>query len=321
MNEGKNDGVSTADREIAATRIFDAPRELVWRAWTDPKHAAQWWGPNGFRNTIEKMDVKPGGTWLFTMHGPDGRDWPNKIVFLEVVEPERLVYVHGDAEDIDRFHVTVTFEDENGKTRLSMRSLFETKEKRDRVVKEVGAVEGMQQHLGRLAEHLSGMPPVVEFSIAREFKAPRELVWKAWTEGARLAQWWGPKGFGIEVKRLDLRPGGIFLYSMVKPKGQKVWGKFTYREIAAPERLVFINSFSDENGGTTRNPWFQSAWPLEIHNTLTLTEKAGTTTMRLRGTPINATEEERQAYVAMKPSMDQGFKGTLEQLETYLAQQ
>lgn len=167
MTARKDNRVSTADREISATRVFDAPRELVWRAWTDPKHVAQWWGPNGFRNTIKQMEVKPGGTWLFTMHGPDGRDWPNKIVYIEVVEPERLVYVHGDPDDVDRFHVTVTFEDENGKTRLSMRSLFETKEKRDRVVREVGAIEGMNQTLGRLAEHLQGMRPAEDIAGAR----------------------------------------------------------------------------------------------------------------------------------------------------------
>ena len=84
---GKNDAASTADREIAATRIFDAPRELVWKAWTDPKHVAQWWGPNGFTNTIHEMNVSPGGVWRFMMHGPDGTDYPNRIVFIEVVEP------------------------------------------------------------------------------------------------------------------------------------------------------------------------------------------------------------------------------------------
>lgn len=83
---------STADREIGTTRIFNAPRELVGKAWADPKHVALWWGPNGFTNTISEMSVKPGGTWRFVMHGPDGTDDPNKIVFLEVVKPERLVY-------------------------------------------------------------------------------------------------------------------------------------------------------------------------------------------------------------------------------------
>src|SRR5688572_30826396 len=106
---------STADREISATRVFDAPRDLVWKAWTDPKHIAQWWGPNGFTNTISEMDVKPGGVWRFVMHGPDGTDYRNEIVYLEVVKPERLVYDHGPSP---KFRVTVTFAAEGNKTRL-----------------------------------------------------------------------------------------------------------------------------------------------------------------------------------------------------------
>src|SRR3954449_1876611 len=106
-NPERND---SADREIVAVRVFDAPRELVWKLWTDPHHVAQWWGPNGFTNTIHEMDVRPGGVWRFIMHGPDGVDYPNRIVFIEVVEPERLVYSHGgDEGDPVQFHVTVTF--------------------------------------------------------------------------------------------------------------------------------------------------------------------------------------------------------------------
>lgn len=102
---------ATSDREIVLTRVLDAPRELVFDAWTDRKHIAQWWGPRGFTTTIHEMDVRPGGVWRFMMHGPDGVDYPNRIVFREVVKPERLVYDHGsdDPADPAQFHVTVTF--------------------------------------------------------------------------------------------------------------------------------------------------------------------------------------------------------------------
>lgn len=142
------------DREIIGTRVFDAPRELVWKAWTDPQHIAQWWGPNGFTTTISKMDVQPGGIWRFVMHGPDGTDYPNLIRYIEVVKPERLVYEHGP---VPKFHVTVTFEERDGKTTLNVRMLFESAAERDKVVDEYGAVEGLQQTLGRLAEHLATM--------------------------------------------------------------------------------------------------------------------------------------------------------------------
>jgi uncharacterized protein YndB with AHSA1/START domain len=159
MNERDHDATSTADREIVITRVFDAPRDLVYKAWTDPKHVAQWWGPIGFTNTIHEMDVRPGGVWRLMMHGLDGVDYPNKIAFIEVMKPERLVYTHGGDEGGDpvQFHVTVTFDEQGGKTRLTMRSLFKSAAERDRVVEEYGAIEGGKQTLDRLAEHLAKM--------------------------------------------------------------------------------------------------------------------------------------------------------------------
>jgi uncharacterized protein YndB with AHSA1/START domain len=140
---------------IVITRTVDAPRELVWIAWTDPRHIAHWWGPNGFRNTIHAMDVKPGGVWRFIMHGPDGTDYPNKIVYREVVRPERLVYDHsGDEEgDIHSFRATVTLSERNGKTEIVMASTFPSIAARDAVLK-FGALDGGCQTLDRLAAYL-----------------------------------------------------------------------------------------------------------------------------------------------------------------------
>ena len=147
----------TQDREIITSRTFDAPRDLVFKMWTDRQHIEQWWGPNGFTTTTHEMDVRPGGLWRFVMHGPDGTDYPNKIVYEEIVEPERLVYAHGDdSEGKGReFQMTVTFEEHNGKTLLTMRAVFATAAERDRVVEEVGAIEGAKQTLGRLAEYVA----------------------------------------------------------------------------------------------------------------------------------------------------------------------
>jgi uncharacterized protein YndB with AHSA1/START domain len=150
---------ATADREITLTRVFDAPRALVWQVWTDPRHVAQWWGPNGFTNTIHEMDVRPGGVWRLVMHGPDGADYPNKIVYIEVVEPERLVYTHGSGQEDDsgQFHVSVTFAEQGRKTEVTMRGLFASAAERDKVVKEYGAIGGGNQTLARLAEYLEKM--------------------------------------------------------------------------------------------------------------------------------------------------------------------
>jgi len=153
MTDTKNNPTehSTADREIFSTRVFDAPRALVFEMWTNPKHVVHWWGPKGFTNTIDEMDVRPGGVWLFTMHGPDGTDYKNKIVFKKVIRPERLEYSHVSGP---LFDVTVTFDEEGGKTKLSIRMVFASVELRDKVAKEYGAVEGLNQTLARLAERL-----------------------------------------------------------------------------------------------------------------------------------------------------------------------
>jgi uncharacterized protein YndB with AHSA1/START domain len=147
---------TTADREIVLSRLLNAPRELVFAAWTDPTQVVQWWGPRGFTTTSHEMSVTPGGVWRFVMHGPDGRDYKNKIIFTEVVKPERLVYRQaGEDEHEDvRFHVTVTFQAQGRKTLLTMRSLFATAQERDEVVTKYGAVEGGKQTLERLAEHV-----------------------------------------------------------------------------------------------------------------------------------------------------------------------
>jgi len=146
----------TTDREIVQSRLLDAPRELVFAVWTDPKHIVQWWGPRGFTTTSHEMSVTPGGVWRFVMHGPDGRDYKNKIIFTEVVKPERLVYRHAGEEEHEdvRFHVTVTFQAQGRKTLLTMRSLFATAQEREHVVTKYGALEGGKQTLERLAEYV-----------------------------------------------------------------------------------------------------------------------------------------------------------------------
>jgi uncharacterized protein YndB with AHSA1/START domain len=152
----RNDPLSdAAEREIVISRLIAAPRELVFEAFTDEKHISNWWGPDGFRTTTYEKDVRPGGTWRFTMHGPDGTDYPNKIVYTEVVKPERLVYEHSDDGKTNdhRFLASVTLTEEAGKTRVTLRTIFATAEQ-CAAVKKFGAVEGGQQTLARLDRFL-----------------------------------------------------------------------------------------------------------------------------------------------------------------------
>lgn len=143
-------------RSIVASRVYDAPRELVFDAWTDPEHISEWWGPYGFSTTTSVFDLRPGGEWRFVMHGPDGTDYGNKVVYEEVVRPERLVYDHSGTDGVGpvRFRVTVTFEEVGDGTRLTLRTVFPSAEM-FAFVSERGAVEGAEQTLARLADVLA----------------------------------------------------------------------------------------------------------------------------------------------------------------------
>jgi uncharacterized protein YndB with AHSA1/START domain len=158
-----------------------------------------------------------------------------------------------------------------------------------------------------------------DFVITRTFDAPRDLVWKCFTDPERMKQWWGPKGFTVIQSKMDLRPGGTYHYGMKAPDGSAMWGKFVYREVAAPERMVFINSFSDEAGGITRHP-MAPTWPLEMLSTFTFEEVAGVKTkLTIRWSPHNAMAEEQKTFDAGHDGMQQGWGGTLEMLTAYLA--
>ena len=154
--------------------------------------------------------------------------------------------------------------------------------------------------------------------ITRVYNAPRELVYKAWSDAKALAQWWGPRGASIDIKKFDFRPGGIFHYSMSMPNGMIMWGMFIYRNILEPELIAFVNSFSDEDGNQTRSP-YHPVWPLEILIHVSFEESEGKTTLTLKSRPINATEEEMNIFIAATDGMSNGFKGSFDKLEEYLA--
>ena len=316
MTERSNEAQAASDREIVATRTYDAPRELVFRMWIDPRHVARWWGPNGFTTTIHEMDVRPGGVWRFVMHGPDGRDYRNKIVYVEVETPSRIVYDHVSGP---QFRTTATFAERGGRTEVTVRMEFKTAAERDKTAREFGAVEGLSQTLGRLGGQLGNATPADRpFVLSRVFDAPRERVFEAWADREHLMKWFGPKGFTTTFARLDFRPGGMFHYRMRSPDGQEMWGKFVYREIAPPERIVWVNSFSDEAGGVTRHPG-SDIWPLTMITTVTFADQGGKTLVTVEWAPLDATDEERATFDAGRDSMRGGWTGTFERLGDFLA--
>jgi uncharacterized protein YndB with AHSA1/START domain len=149
MEKRKN---NTSDRELLITRILDAPVELVWEVWTSPEHLALWWGPNGFTNTIQEMDLQPGGEWNLVMHGPDGTDYKNKSIFKEIIPFKKIVYEHITGP---KFVATITFESQGEQTNLSWHMLFDTVEEFIQTVKTFKADEGLKQNIEKLQVYLT----------------------------------------------------------------------------------------------------------------------------------------------------------------------
>jgi uncharacterized protein YndB with AHSA1/START domain len=292
------------------SRVFRAPRELVWKVWTDPQHVAHWWGPNGFTITNHEMDVRPGGSWRFMMHGW-GQDYPNKIDYDEVIPHERLAYRHGDFEK-EHFKVVVLFEEQGGSTKVTMRSLFPSEEALAYVVKNHNALEGGQQTLGRLDEYLGRMQSSdvsanpnegAELVVCRTFKAPRKLVFETWSKAEHIARWFGPQPYFVKVLAMDFRPGGRWRFMMCDPDGndtQAFGGE--YREILAPERIVMTDAF--EAPGSPVMVW-----------TVTFEETAGKTALTVH--VHFDTAAIRDEYLKM--GMEEGLTQCVEQIEGVLA--
>lgn len=310
-------------REFVITREFNAPRELVFKAWTDPKHLARWWGPRGFTNPVCEWDARPGGKIYDVMRAPEpsGMDFPMGGEFREVMPPEKLSFSCGPLDEkgamIFEFLHTATFTEKNGKTKMVLHSrVLRATPEANRYIS--GFEMGMSSSLERLTElveETSKWP----FVITHEFAASRELVWKAWTERERLMKWFGPKGFTMSEAKMDFRAGGSFHYCIRPREGGEMWGKFVYREIVPPEKIAWMFSFSDKDGGLARHPFSKAPWPLQMINEATFAESGGKTTVTVKSAPFEATDEERQTFVSAGGGMSQGWKGTFEQLAEYLA--
>jgi uncharacterized protein YndB with AHSA1/START domain len=307
----------TSDRELVFTRRFDAPREMVWQAWTDSSQLARWWGPDGFSITTHAHEMAKGGGWQFTMHGPDGQDYPNHITYLEVEAPARMVYIHGGAPgDVTApFQTSMTLTEEGGVTLLTMHATFASAADLAYVIKHYSADEGGRQTVGRLAEHLQMLTSEhPEFVMTRHFKAPRALVWKAWTDPAVLADWFGPKGCVTRIERFELKPGGVWHSYMVMPDGMEMWAKFEFQEIVPLERLVWLHGFSDAQCGRTKHP-MSPTWPLLMHTTVTFEDAGAATKLTVRWVPYEATAQERQTFVEGLSGMTMGWGGSFMQLD------
>jgi uncharacterized protein YndB with AHSA1/START domain len=230
-------------RELEFTRVFDAPRELVFEAWTEPAHLEKWWGPYGFRTESLSKETRVGGEWRLIMHAPDGTQFRNRVVYENVTPPERLVYQHLGDDGKVHFEVTTTFKRlGEQQTRVTMRQMFGSEKERDEVIQKYGADKGGTQTMDRLGEHLATVPQIHgEVELTRMFDAPREDVFRAWTDAAVMKEWFGPRNFTNSVCEVDAQVGGALRIVMRGPDGTEYPMRGIFREVMAPERLVFSN--------------------------------------------------------------------------------
>lgn len=307
--------------ELRITRIYDAPVKAVWDAWTDPKQVAQWWGPRGFSLTTHSKDLRTGGSWNYTMHGPDGVDYPNKTQYLEVEKYSRLVYDHGGNDDRPpMFRVTVLFSETKGKTKMEMSMALPTPEAAEEARKFIKKAGG-DSTWDRLAEYLEKESTGKDkFVINRTFDAPIELMFEMWTNPKHFSQWLAPTGFNMSFLKSDIRSGGSSFYLMTDGGSTKMYGRAKYLEIEKPGRIVYTQQFCDEKENVSRHP-MAPTWPETMLTTVTLSEEGPdktrvTITWEVYGA---ATREELETFIKSKGGMTQGWTGSFDKLEAYLS--
>ncbi|HEY3900297.1 MAG TPA: SRPBCC family protein [Chthoniobacter sp.] len=309
----------TKSNEIRITRVYDAPVAAVWEAWTDPEQVKHWWGPRGFTLTTHGKDFRPGGHWTYTMHGPDGIDYPNKTIYHEVEEHRKLVYDHGGHDDRPpMFRVTVLFSENQGKTTMDMTMALKTPEAAEETRKFIKKAGG-NATWDRLAEYLEKEAAGKErFVIARTFAAPIETMFEMWTDPNHFSQWLAPTGFEMQFVRADIREGGSSFYFMAG-SGMKMYGRVEYLKIEKPGSIVYTQQFCDEHEKLSRHP-MSPTWPETMLTTVQLTaEGPDQTRVTVTWEPHGATTpEEVETFVKARGGMTMGWTGSFDKLDDYL---
>ncbi|MES1254709.1 MAG: SRPBCC family protein [Acidobacteriota bacterium] len=295
--------------------------KTVWDAWTDSGQVAQWWGPRGFTITTHSKDLRPGGHWAYTMHGPDGTDYANKTIYHEVEPCARLVYDHGGNDDRPPlFRVTATFAEVKGQTRMELCLTLPTPEEAEQTrqfIKKAGGNSTWDRLAEYLAEESTGKRV---FVINRSFDAPIERMYQMWTDPAHLSTWLAPTGFTIAYLRADIRPGGSTLWRMTNGHGITMYARAEYREITRPHRIVYVQNFCDESETLGRHP-LAPTWPAYMLTQVTLTEEGPEhTRVTVEWEPYgDATPAEIATFVAGRAGMTAGWTGSFDKLEEVLA--
>jgi uncharacterized protein YndB with AHSA1/START domain len=305
--------------EIRITRVYDAPVQAVWDAWTVPEQVAQWWGPRGFTLTSHSKDLRAGGSWRYTMHGPDGVDYPNLALYHEVEPYQRLVYDHGASDDRPPlFRVTVTFTEHDGKTTMEMISTLPTPQAAAEMKKHIKRMGGYATW-DRLAEHLgqaaTGRP---SFVVNRVFDAPIARVFAMWTRAENLVKWLPPSGTTMRFLRPEIAPGKSALFAITGPHGT-MHVRAEYLAIEPPGRIVYLQQFVDAAEAPAPAPGAE-VWPATLRTTVICTEEGPERTRVTVTTEAHdeTTPAELAAFVQERAGMTVGWNGSFDALDALL---
>ncbi len=310
---------SSKSNVIALTRLYDASLQSVWDAWTIPEEVAQWWGPRGFTLTNHSHDLRTGGHWHYTMHGPDGVDYENTTQYLEVVPLQRMVYDHGGHRDRPPlFRVTALFTERDGRTQLDMSMAFASPDMAQEMRGFIRKAGG-EATWDRLAEYLGKrLRDAEQFFITRVFDAPIEHVYEMWADPTHLAQWLPPTGATMRFLRANIREGGNSFYAMTMPNGAVMHGRVSYLTLERPSRLVYTQQFCDEKEQVITAPFFPD-WPRTMLTTVELVaERPDRTRVTVRWEPQDATPSALRVFTAQRGGMTMGWTGSFDKLEALL---
>jgi uncharacterized protein YndB with AHSA1/START domain len=305
---------------ITITRVYDAPLRSVWDAWTIPEEVAQWWGPRGFTLTTHSHDLRTGGHWHYTMHGPDGTDYENTTQYLDVVPLQRMVYDHGGHKDRPPlFRVAALFTERDGRTQLDMSMAFASPE----IAMEMrGFIRkaGGEATWDRLAEYLGKrLGGVEQFFIARTFNAPIEHLYEMWTDTEHLAQWMPLAGATMRFLRAEPHIGGSSFYVMTMANGAVMHGRVRYLALEKPDRIVYTQQFCNEQEQVITAPFFEN-WPQTMLTTVELVAEApNRTRVTLCWEPQEATAEAIAEFVRQRGGMTMGWTGSFDKLEALMS--
>jgi uncharacterized protein YndB with AHSA1/START domain len=315
MSAGKNNS-----NKLKISRVYDAPVKAVWEAWTDTEQVAKWWGPRGFSITTHAKELRVGGFWSYTMHGPDGVDYPNKTLYHEVEKYKRLVYDHGGSDDRPPlFQVCVEFEEHGGRTYMEMTMTLASADAAREISKHIKKAGG-NATWDRLAEYLAKQSSGKEkFVINRSFAASPDLLFEMWTHPDHLSRWLPSTGFRMEFLRADIRAGASTFYFMTDDAGVNMYGLTKYLEISKPHKIVYLQEFCDANEKMSRHP-LAPTWPESMLTTMTFVEEGeGQTRVTITWEPHGSVSaEELATFVKERGGMTQGWTGSFDKLEAYL---